>query len=254
MVMLLRHCSLLTQVRVQQSGEFTATIFTSAHSRNHARQWWRECLCEKSTTQGCSLRKGSWVCCGVKALVRGHSPCSVPANTFSFLPALCSCCTDQGCLKQTAWVKCSWNSRIFGFTKPCSWNRAASCGQGQAAAQTLMEISSAPSPDRSQPHCPVLHIPRIYPKRCLSGCNALPFVGELTESALIWSSSMFRDKLKKMPMLKLTFAGSVGLLKGSKAEPGVARQLCSAAGVEVSWNIPQEWGDWKHKQWVLKVS
>lgn len=148
-------------------------------------------------------------------------------------------------------MRCRWNSRISGFTKPCSWNQAAAGGQGQAAAQTHMEISSAPSPHWSQPRYPVFHIPLINPKRCLSVCNALPFVGELTQSALIWSSSMFWDKLRRMPVLKLIFAGWVQLLKGSHARQslGVARQLCSAADTEVYWNIPQEWRDWKQKQW-----
>lgn len=53
------------------------------------------------------------------------------------------CCTDQGGLNLPA-----WNSSITGFTDPCSCNQAARRGQGQAAAQTHEQISSAPSETR----------------------------------------------------------------------------------------------------------
>lgn len=66
------------------------------------------------------------------------SPCSVSANIVASLPAPCSCCTDQGCLEHPAWLRSTCNSSITAFIKPCSWNQAARCGQGQAAAQTQM--------------------------------------------------------------------------------------------------------------------
>lgn len=56
---------------------------------NHARQGWRECLREKGTVQGCSSRKGSCVCCGVKHLERGtaHVLCQPIHSLFSQLCA-----------------------------------------------------------------------------------------------------------------------------------------------------------------------
>lgn len=67
---------------------------------------------------------------------------------------------------------------------------------------------------------------------------------------------MFWDKLRRMPVLKLIFAGSVQLLKGGRARQtlGVARQLCSAADVEVYWNIPQEWGGLETEAMGLEVN